>query len=105
MVFHCYAGSAEMARELVRRGRMLSFTANITYPNAKRAYESALAVGLQHLMVETDCPYMAPQSHRGKRNDSRLMGETVATLADWFGIPYDEAARVTADNAVRFFGL
>ncbi len=104
-VFHCYAGSAEMARQLISAGHMISLTANITYPKPKRAYESALAVGLEHIMVETDCPYMAPQTHRGQRNDSTHVAAVVTQLAQWFDLPVQQVADITSANARRFFHI
>ena len=73
-VFHCFSGSAEMARELVKLGWMVSFTGVLTYKNARKAVEAAQAVPLDRVMIETDSPYMAPVPHRGKRNDSRYVG-------------------------------
>jgi len=105
VVFHCYAGSAEMAKELVKRGHMISFLGNITYDNPKRAYESALAVGLPNIMVETDCPYMTPQPQRGKRCDSAMLKHTVAQLAQWFNKPQEKIAEITTANARNFFDI
>ena len=70
-VFHCFSGSAEMAKELVKLGWMVSFTGVLTYKNARKALEAAAAVPLERLMIETDSPYMAPVPKRGTRNDSR----------------------------------
>lgn len=67
-VFHCYSGSVELARELTKLGWMISFTGVLTYKNARKAVEVAQAIPLEHLMIETDSPYMAPVPHRGKRN-------------------------------------
>ena len=105
MVFHCYSGDAGMARNLIKRGRMISFTANITYSKAHDARDSVLAAGLENIMLETDCPYMAPQSHRGQRNDSTLMFESVRVIADWLGCAEEEVAKATTANAKRFFGI
>jgi len=68
-------------------------------------YDSALAAGLENIMLETDCPYMAPQSRRGKRNDSTTVADVAATLAQWFGVTVAEIATVTTANAKRFFRL
>lgn len=64
-MFHCFSGSAEMARELAGLGWMISFTGVLTYKNARKAVEAAQAVPLEHIMIETDSPYMAPVPHRG----------------------------------------
>lgn len=104
-VFHCYSGSAEMARELVDLGWMLSFTGVLTYKNARRAVEAAQAVPLDRLMIETDSPYMAPVPHRGKRNDSGYVRHICERLADIKGVSFEECARITLENGKRFFGI
>lgn len=104
-VFHCYSGSVEQAQELVKRGWMLSFTGVLTYNNARKAVEVAQAIPLEHLMVETDSPYMAPVPHRGKRCDSALVVHTCARLAEIKGISLEACARITLENGKRFFGL
>ena len=104
-VFHCFSGSAEMARELVKLGWMVSFTGVLTYKNARKAVEAAQAVPLGRVMIETDSPYMAPVPHRGKRNDSRYVRLICEKLAEIKGVPFAECARVTAENGKRFFGI
>lgn len=104
-VFHCYSGSAEMARELVDLGWMLSFTGVLTYKNARRAVEAAQSVPLDRLMIETDSPYMAPVPHRGKRNDSGYVRHICERLADIKGVSFEECARITLENGKRFFGI
>ena len=104
-VFHCFSGSAEMARELVKLGWMISFTGVLTYKNARRAVEAAQAVPLERLMVETDSPYMAPVPRRGERCDSRLVRYTCEKLAEVKGISFEECARITTENGKRFFRI
>ena len=104
-VFHCFSGSAQMARELVDRGWMISFTGVLTYPNARRAVEAAQAVPLEHIMVETDSPYMAPVPCRGKRCDSSLVAYTCRRLAEIKGISPEACARITLANGKRFFSI
>ena len=104
-VFHCYSGSPEMARELVKRGWMLSFTGVLTYKNAKKAVEAAREIPLEHLMIETDSPYMAPVPCRGQRNDSTLVRHVCEKLAEIKGISAEECARITLENGKRFFGI
>ena len=104
-VFHCYSGSAEMARELVRLGWMISFTGVLTYKNARKAVEAAQAVPLDRLMIETDSPYMAPVPHRGKRNDSGYVVHICQKLAEVKGISPEECARITTENGRQFFQL
>lgn len=102
-VFHCFSGSAEMARELVELGWMISFTGVLTYQNARKAIEAAQAVPLERIMIETDSPYMAPVPHRGKRCDSSLVVHTCARLAEIKGVSLEECARITLENGKRFF--
>ena len=104
-VFHCFSGSAEMAKELVRLGWMISFTGVLTYKNARKALEAAAAVPMDRLMLETDSPYMAPVPHRGKRCDSRYLVHTCRKLAEIKGIAPEECARITLENGRRFFGI
>jgi len=104
-VFHCYSGSAEMARELVALGFYLSFTGAITFKNARRALESIEAAPLERIMLETDSPYLAPVPNRGKRNDSRNLSHIAAVVADIKGVSLEEAARITTENGKRLFGI
>ena len=104
-VFHCYSGSAEMARELLELGWMLSFTGAITYPNAKKAAQVIQAVPLERIMLETDSPYMAPVPFRGKRCDSSLVRYTCQRLAELKGVSPEECARTTYENGRRFFRI
>ena len=104
-VFHSFSGSVEMARELWRRGWMISFSGVVTFKNAKRVQEVAASVPTEYLMVETDAPYLTPHPHRGKRNDSALMSHTVDMLAELHGKTPEEMARITAENAAKLFGI
>ena len=104
-VFHCYSGSVEMAQELVKMGWMISFTGVLTYKNARKAVEVVEAIPLDRLMVETDAPYMAPEPHRGKRNDSGYVVHTCGKMAEIKGVSPEECARVTMENGLRFFGI
>lgn len=104
-VFHCFAGSAEMARELIKMGWMLSFNGTVTFKNAKKAPEVIAAVPLEKLMIETDAPYLTPVPHRGERNDSsyvRLVAEKIAQIK---GLTPEEVEKATWENGRRFFGV
>lgn len=103
-VFHCFSGSVEMAQELVKRGWYVGFTGVLTFRNARKAVEVAAALPLDRILIETDCPYMAPEPHRGKRCDSRMVRLTAARLAEIRGISEDDAIRATRENAERLFG-
>lgn len=104
-VFHCFSGSAEMAKEIVKMGWYISFTGVLTFKNARRALEAAAAVPLDRLMIETDSPYMAPTPYRGKRNHSGYVGKVAEKLAEVKGISPEEAARITLENGKRFFRI
>lgn len=104
-VFHSFSGSAEMASELISRGWYISFSGVVTFKNAAKTKRAAEAVPTDRLLVETDCPYLAPHPHRGERNDSGLMRLTVAALASIHGVSEDEMAEITVNNAKNFFGL
>ncbi len=104
-VFHCFSGSAEMAKELVGLGWMISFTGALTYKNARKAVEAAQAVPLDRIMIETDSPYMAPVPCRGERCHSGLARHTCQRLAELRGISLEECARITFENGTEFYQL
>ena len=104
-VFHCFSGSAEMAKELVKLGWMISFTGVLTYKNARKAVEAAQAVPLDRIMIETDSPYMAPVPCRGERCHSGLVRHTCQRLAELRGISPEECARITFENGTEFYQL
>ena len=102
-VFHCYSGSAEMAKELVSLGWYISITGVVTFKNARKAVESVAAVPLERIMIETDAPYLAPVPYRGRRNHSGYVLEVAKKIAEIKGVSTEEAARVTLENGKRFF--
>ena len=104
-VFHCYAGGIDDAKELVSRGWMLSFTGNVTFKNARRAPEILRWLPLEHLMLETDAPYKAPEPFRGQRCDSTMIARSAALIAQWKGITAEEVLAVTFANGKRFFDI
>ena len=104
-VFHCYSGSTEDAKQLVKWGWHLSFTGTITFKNARKAPEVIQAVPLERLMVETDAPYMAPTPYRGKRCDSRYVYRMAETIAEIKGLSAAEVERITTENGKRLFGI
>lgn len=104
-VFHCYSGSAEMARQLLELGWYLGFTGAVTFKNARRALEAIGACPMDRLMLETDSPYLAPVPHRGHRNDSTLLPLVAETVARVKGISVEEVAAITLENGKRFFGI
>ena len=104
-VFHCFSGSKEMALWLVDRGWYIGFTGVLTFKNARRAVEAAQALPLDRILIETDCPYMAPEPYRGRRNDSRFVPLVAAKLAELRGLTLQEAGEITAENAKRLYGI
>ncbi len=104
-VFHSYSGSADMARELIRRGWYVSFSGTLTFQNAPRVREAALAVPRDRLLVETDAPYLAPHPMHGRLNHSAYLAYTLAVLADLWGVSPAEATARTAANACALFGV
>ena len=104
-VFHCFSGSAEMAKELVRRGWYLGFDGPLTYKNARKTVEALEVCPLDRILIETDSPYLSPVPMRGKRNDSRNLRFIAAKLAEVKGITPEEAAEITAENGRRLFGI
>ena len=104
-VFHSYSGSAEMAKDLVRRGYYISFSGPITFKNADRVRAVAATVPHERLLIETDCPYLTPHPHRGKLNHSGYLSYTNAALAAAVGLTAEECAALTYRNACRVFGL
>lgn len=104
-VFHCFSGSAEMALWLAERGWYIGFTGVVTFKNARRAVEAVRALPTERILIETDCPYMAPEPHRGHRNDSRYVPLVAAKIAEIKGITPEEVGQITTKNAKRLFGI
>lgn len=104
-VFHCFSGSAETAKELLKLGFYISFTGVLTFKNARRALEALDIIPLDHLFIETDCPYMAPEPFRGTRNDSSLVYRVAERIAEIKGLPVQEIIDITTNNAKHFFGI
>lgn len=102
-VFHCYSGSAEMARELVKLGWYIGFTGVLTFKNARRAIEAAQAIPLDRIVLETDCPYMSPEPFRGRRNDPSKLYRMAEKLAEIRGISPEEAQQITLENGKRLY--
>ena len=104
-VFHCYSGSAEMAKRIIRHGWYLSFTGAITFKNARHSLEAIKVIPNDRIMIETDAPYLAPVPYRGKRNDSRHLTYIAQAIADVKGMTTAEVAELTLENGKRFFGI
>ena len=104
-VFHCYSGSLEMAKELIKRGWYIGFTGVLTFKNARKSLEVASGIPRDRIVIETDCPYMAPVPFRGKRNDPAKVLFMAKKLAELWGVTEEEAARITLENGKRLYRM
>ncbi len=104
-VFHCFIGDQAMARDALDLGFYLSFAGPVTYPKNTELAEVAAWAPLDRMLVETDCPYLAPQPVRGKRNEPRFVAYTARHIAELRGLPFEEFATATTRNVVTLFAL
>ena len=104
-VVHCFSGSAEDALILAQQGMYIGFGGALTFKGAKRAVKAAAALPLERILLETDCPYMAPEPCRGRRCDSGLIAHTGEFLAEVRGVSPDVIFAATTENAKRLFGV
>ena len=104
-VFHCYSGSAEMAKELVSRGWYIGFTGVLTFKNARKAVEVATVIPQDRLVLETDCPYMAPEPFRGKRNHPGYLYRMAEKLAELWELPVEQVQAITLENGKRLYHI
>lgn len=104
-VFHCYSGSAEMAKWLVSRGWYIGFTGVLTFKNARKAVETAASIPLTQIVLETDCPYMSPEPFRGRRNDPGRLYRMAEALADIRGLSVEEIHAVTMENGKKLYRI
>ena len=104
-VFHCYSGSAEMAKQLIKRGWYIGFTGVLTFKNARKAVEVAASIPLERIVLETDCPYMSPEPFRGKRNDPGKLYRMAEKLAEIRGLSVEEVHAITMENGKRLYRM
>ena len=104
-VFHCYSGSAEMARQLVDRGWYIGFTGVLTFKNARKAIEVASSIPIERIVLETDCPYMSPEPFRGRRNDPGKLYRMAEKLAEIRGLTVEEIHAITTENGKRLYRI
>ena len=104
-VLHCFSGSWEMARECLELGFYISFAGPVTFKNAVKQRAVAVRVPLERLLIETDCPYLTPEPHRGRRNEPSYVGLVAAALAAARGQKVEEIAAATTANARRLLGI
>lgn len=104
-VIHCYSYSPELAREYVKMGYYLGIGGVVTFKNAKKLKEVVLETPLERILLETDCPYLAPVPHRGKRNSSLNLPYVIAALAEVKGISEEEVRKKVWDNGMRLYRM
>lgn len=104
-VFHSYSGSAEMALELCKRGFYISFSGTVTFKNARHVRSVVEELPRERILVETDCPYLAPEPFRGRLNYSVYAAYTAAMIGEVLGIDAEDAKLLTAENARKAFGI
>ncbi len=104
-VLHCFSGTREEADAAIEAGHFLSFTGILTFSNATELRNTVASIPLDHVMVETDCPYLAPNPYRGKRCEPSMVEFTAKTLGELHGLSLEEISRVTSATAREFFGF
>jgi TatD DNase family protein len=104
-ILHCFTGTWTEARQALDMGFMISFAGNVSFPKAQNIREAAAQVPLDHMLIETDCPYLAPVPHRGKRNEPAFVAETARHVGELRGVVAEEIGRATSRNFYRFFSL
>lgn len=104
-VFHCYSGSLEMAKWLIARGWYIGFGGVLTFKNARKAVEVAEFIPLERIVLETDCPYMAPEPFRGRRNDPGKLYRVAERLAELRGMTVEEVQAVTLENGKALYRM
>jgi len=104
-VIHCFSGDVAMAHRCIEMGFYLSIAGPVTYAKSEKLQEVARQVPLERLLIETDAPYLAPQPHRGKRNEPAYVAHTAQQIAALRGIPVAEVGRVTSENAKALFSI
>ena len=104
-VFHCYSGSLELAKELIKRGWYIGFTGVLTFKNARMAVEVAANIPLDRIVLESDCPYMSPEPFRGKRNDPGKLYRMAEKLAEIRSLTVEEIHTITMENGKRLYRI
>ena len=105
VLLHCYSGSAELGRQYVKLGATLSIAGPVTYKNNKKTIGVVEEVPIDFLLVETDSPYLTPEPFRGKKNNPSLVEYTARKVAEIKDMSYEDAAKITKANAMRFYGI
>ena len=102
---HCYSYSPELAREYIKMDIYFGIGGVLTFKNARKTVETAGIIPLERILLETDCPYLAPEPYRGSRNESSYLKNVVTKLAQIRGVSEEEIERITFENACRFFSI
>ncbi len=104
-IMHCFGGTAAMATNLMEIGFLISFAGNVTFKKAENLRDAARVVPLEKLLIETDCPFLAPVPNRGKRNEPAFVVHTARFLADFYHVEVGKLAGQTTENFTRFFDV
>ncbi|MCC3649822.1 TatD family hydrolase [Cytobacillus oceanisediminis] len=104
-IMHCFSGSPEIAQECVDMNFYISLGGPVTFKNAKKPKEVADVIPLEKLLIETDCPYLTPHPHRGKRNEPSYVKLVAEQIAEIKGLSTEEVAQATTENAKKIFGI
>jgi TatD DNase family protein len=104
-VMHCFSGSYEMAKEIIKLGLYIGVGGSLTFSNAKKTVEVVEKIPIEYILSETDCPYLTPVPFRGKRNDSSYMRNTIEKIAQIKKISFEEADCILTENAKRVFNI
>jgi TatD DNase family protein len=104
-ILHCFTGNWSQASRALDMGFMISFAGNVTFPKAQQIRDAAMEVPLDRMLIETDCPYLAPAPHRGKRNEPAFVKETARRLGDLRGLSMEEVGECTSRNFYKFFKI
>lgn len=104
-IMHCFTGSLEVAKQCMNMNMYISYGGPVTFKNAKKPKEVVVDIPLDRLLIETDCPYLTPHPHRGKRNEPGYVSLVAEQIAELRGISYEELAVKTTENAKKLFGI
>ncbi|MDR1086714.1 MAG: TatD family hydrolase [Endomicrobium sp.] len=104
-VIHCFSGTPQQAKQVVSLGFFLGIDGPVTYKKSDNLKQTVLEVDINKLLIETDCPYLAPQKYRGQRNEPSYIIETLKEIAAIKNISFEEAAKITTQNTIKLFNL
>ena len=104
-VLHCFSGSKEMAKEVIKLGMYIGLNGVATFKNARKSLEVVKEIPLERLVLETDCPYLCPEPYRGRRNDSSYIPYISERIGEVLGLPAQEILDITSENAKRLYEL